>query len=115
MPMKIENFRFGKIKVSGNVYTKDVIVFPNRVMAHWWREKGHTLSLDDLQEALAAQPDVLVLGQGTVKRMKVPTHVREQIEAQGVEVIAQATGEACQTYNRLQEEKSVVAALHLTC
>ncbi len=111
----IENYRFGKIEISGKTYTKDVIIFPDRVMANWWREQGHTISLSDLQEVLAMKPDVLVIGRGTVKRMKIPSHVQAQIEAQGIEVIAQATKEACQTYNRLRDKKNVVAALHLAC
>ncbi len=114
-PPIIENYRFGKIEISGKIYTKDVIIFPDHVMANWWRKKGHKLSVKDLRGVLDAQPDVLVIGRGAVKRMKVPHSVREHVEAQGIEVIAQGTEEACQTYNRLREEKSVIAALHLAC
>ena len=115
MTLEIENFRFGKIEISGNGYTKDLIVFPNHISTNWRREQGHTLSLSDLQEVLDADPDVLIIGQGSLKRMKIPPYVQNQVEAQGIEIIAQATDEACQTYNRLRHEKRVVAALHLTC
>lgn len=111
----IENYRFGRIVITGNAYTKDVIIFSDRVMANWWREQGHRLSIPDLKEVVDAEPEVLVIGRGSVKRMKVPPQVQEQLEKKGIRVIAQSTDEAVQTYNRLREKKDVVAALHLTC
>jgi hypothetical protein len=64
---------------------------------------------------MEAPPEVLVIGKGVNDRMTVPPGVKNQLEAKGIQVVAQPTGEACKTYNRLRETKTVVAALHLTC
>jgi len=112
---KVESYRFGFIRVDGKTYTKDVIILPDRVVAGWWRQQGHTLWPDDLREVFEAAPDVLVVGSGSFGRMEVPDYTRNQIEAAGIELIVERTGAACQTYNALRETRRAAAALHLTC
>ena len=112
---KIDAYQFGQIVVDGETYQKDVVIFSDGVQPNWWREKGHSLSMKDLAEVLDKHPEVLVLGQGAYGRMDVPKETRRQIEAAGIQVIAQSTKDACQTYNQLRDLKEVVAALHLTC
>ena len=114
VPM-IGEYRFGRIVVDDRVYTTDVIIFPDRVMANWWRKEGHSLSAADLWEVLRDPPDVIVIGQGSAGRMEVPIETRRRLREAGIEVIVEPTEEACQTYNRLRESRRVVAALHLTC
>lgn len=111
----IGEYRFGRIVVDNRTYTTDVIIFPDRVMANWWREEGHSLSPTDLWEVLRDPPDVIVIGQGSAGRMEVPVETRRRLREAGIEVIVAPTAEACQTYNRLRESRRVVAALHLTC
>lgn len=112
---EIESYHFGEIVIDGETYSSDVIVFPERVMDNWWRERGHSLSVEDLEAVLVESPQVLVIGKGAYSRMDIPTETRKHLEAVGIEVIAQPTREACQTYNRLRDEQRVIAALHLTC
>jgi hypothetical protein len=47
--------------------------------------------------------------------MDVPPETRSYVESQGIELVVQKTSEACKTFNRLAESRTVVAALHLTC
>ena len=111
----IDDYRFGRIVVDGQPYSKDLIILPDRIIAHWWREKGHTLLPADLAQVLAAGPDLLVVGQGAYSRMTVAPESRLALEQAGIELIAQATGRACATYNELRGQRAVAAALHLTC
>ncbi len=111
----IDSYRFGEIVIDGQPYTSDVIVFPDRVKAGWWREEGHSLSLADLDEVLREPPEVLVVGLGAHGRMDVPADTRRELERLSIQVIAENTDTACQTYNRLRGKRSVIAALHLTC
>ncbi len=115
MAPKIETYRFGEIVIDGRRYTRDVIVFPDRVFSPWWREEGHSLSPADLWEVVQDPPEVLVIGQGSAGRMDVPEETRRWLEARGIRVITQPTPLAVQTYNALRERRRVVAALHLTC
>lgn len=111
----IEGYRFGRIVVDGRAYDRDLILTPDEVFSNWWRDEGHSLSPRDLDKALTANPEVLVIGMGSLGLMKVPVETSEYLQAAGIEVIAQSTSAACETYNHLSREKRVVAALHLTC
>ncbi len=114
--MRIESYEFGRIVIGNRTYTADVILYPDRVEANWWRKQGHELCLDDLRSALAAGPEVLVVGTGTFGRMRVLAETRRFLEQQGIRLVVRDTAAACQAFNELQQEgTSVVAALHLTC
>lgn len=112
---QIEHYCFGQITIDGVKYSKDVIIFPNRVRSNWWRQEGHNLTVQDLSEVLASPPEVLVIGRGSVGRMDVSAETKAAAQTAGIEVIAQSTGDACETYNRLRQTRRVVAVLHLTC
>jgi hypothetical protein len=112
---KIESYRFGEIIIDGRRYSSDVIVYPDRVDSHWWRQDGHSLSPTDVWEVLQTPSDVLVIGQGSPGRMDVPAETRRQLQDAGMEVIVEPTEQACKTYNRLRRKRRTVAALHLTC
>jgi len=112
---RIDAYRFGHIVISGQSYTQDVIILPDRVLGGWWREQGHVLNVGDLAPVFEAAPQVLVVGQGASSHMHIPRTTREAIEAAHIELITLPTDEACQTYNRLCRERRVAAALHLTC
>lgn len=113
--MKIDSYSFGRIVIDGQAFTSDVIVYPNRVDASWWRKEGHLLRVEDLAEALRAKPGVLVIGTGYSGVMRVPQETVEQIAAQGIEVKVERTTKAVERYNELERAGNVVAALHLTC
>jgi hypothetical protein len=115
-PNMIDSYSFGRIIIDGRRYTNDVIILPNRVMDNWWRKEGHSLQIDDLKEVLKEEPEVLIVGTGRWGLMKVPAETRNHVESKGIELIAQSTKEACETYNRFKQSgKKVVAALHLSC
>ena len=111
----IDSYRFGRIVIDGKPHTKDVIILPDRVIAGWWRKEGHRLLPGDLEEVLVARPDLLVVGQGVYRRMSVPDQVRQALDQAGIELVAQSTKQACDTYNQSRGQRTVAAALHLTC
>jgi hypothetical protein len=58
----------------------------------------------------------LVIGTGYAGNMRVPDAVRQTLENRQIKVIAETTGDATTTFNRLVEEgKDVAGAFHLTC
>jgi len=114
-PPRITGYRFGRLEVDGKPYTRDVIICPDQVRGNWRREQGHVLNLQDLDEVLQIGPEVLIVGQGAFGRMRVPQETRAGIRSRGIELIVLPTQEACEAYNRLREQRRVVAALHLTC
>jgi hypothetical protein len=113
--MKIDSYSFGKIVINKKAYTSDVIIYPGRVDASWWRKEGHLLQFADVAEALQAKPDVLLIGTGYAGVMRVPRETIDRIAAQGVEVKVERTTKAVALYNDLQGVKIVIAMLHITC
>ena len=111
----IDSYQFGLIVVNGKKYTSDVIIFPDRVRDNWRRKTGHQLCLDDIAEVLTENPEVLVVGTGASALMEVLPEAQQAVDARGIELIAEATDKACNTYNQLCQSQKVVAALHLTC
>jgi hypothetical protein len=111
----IDSYEFGRIVVDGKTFTSDVIIYPERVKGDWWRKEGHELATDDLEDVLDQKPDVIVVGTGNPGIMKVLSDTEKLIRSRGIELIAQPTKQACQTYNRLSSNKKVIAMLHLTC
>jgi hypothetical protein len=113
--MKIDSYSFGRIVINGKTYTTDVMIYPNRVDAAWWRKEGHLLQPADVAEALQAKPDVFVIGTGYAGVMRVPRETVDRIASQGIEVKVERTAKAVALYNELQGAKTVIAALHITC
>jgi hypothetical protein len=114
--MRITGYRFGEIEIDGCTYKADVIVTPERVIDGWWREQGHRLAVADLAEAMAAKPEILVVGTGYFGRMAIAEETRRHLQAEGIRLCEAHTREAAAEFNRLQQESArVVAALHLTC
>ena len=113
--MTIEDYAFGRIRIAGRTYTSDVLVFPDRVEASWWRKEGHRLVPGDLAEVVAASPEVLVVGTGALGVMRVPEETVAWLRAQGIDVRWAKTGEAIGIFNELAKTRKAVAALHLTC
>ncbi|HIQ22802.1 MAG TPA: hypothetical protein EYH34_16375, partial [Planctomycetes bacterium] len=80
----IDSYEFGRIVIDGQTFTSDVIIFPDRVDANWWRKEGHRLQLADLEGIWEAQPELLVVGTGATGRMEVAPEVARRLSDQGV-------------------------------
>ena len=129
VPPHIDSYRFGSVTVDGEVYTVDVIVRPEGVLADWWRKEGHGLHPEDLAGALdpsllrrsgrfgyeGRKPHVLVIGCGASGVLRIPDETRRWITDRGIELVALRTADACRRYNELSGTSHVVAGLHLTC
>lgn len=113
--MKIESYDFGNIVVDGKSYGSDVLIYPDKVDASWWRKQGHYLHMEDLKEVLEAKPEVLIIGTGYNGIMKVPQDVRDEISGRNIDLYIEKTIQAVSLFNELAGKKRVFAALHLTC
>lgn len=112
----IEAYSFGSMTVAGKRYDKDLKILRGQVQAGWWRREGHRLDVEDVRDILEAGPGVLVVGMGASGLMRVSNKLKKALGDQGIELVAQTSGEAAKTFNRLVEEGGDVAgAFHLTC
>ena len=111
---RIDQYEFGRIVVDGREETKDLIVLPDRVVRNWWREDGHALVLDDLNDVLDELPPHLVVGTGADGRMRPDPEMVQHLQERGVTVEALPTGQAVRRFGELDPARTA-AALHLTC
>ena len=113
--MLIDNYSFGNITVNGANYSKDVIIFPDRVFSPWWRGEGHLLHVDDMVEIVKSGILDLVIGTGYYGTMKVSSEVLEFLTKNGITATIEKTPQAVEVYNTIKSKRAAIAALHLTC
>jgi len=111
----IDSYSFGSIIIDGKRYSSDVIIYPDKIDANWWRKQGHFLQLADLGEIFESKPEVVIVGTGKMGVMKVAPDVEEYFKKNNIELIVCNTEIACRKYNELSTKSRVIAALHLTC
>ncbi|MBU0979743.1 MAG: hypothetical protein KJ709_02980 [Nanoarchaeota archaeon] len=109
----IDQYEFGRIVIDGKEFTQDLIVFPDKVKENWWRDQGHLLQVDDLNEVFFSKPEKLIVGTGFSGLMEVTDAVRRKVAELGIELIEKGSKEACAAYN--EEKGKAVLAIHLTC
>ncbi|MBI5043219.1 MAG: hypothetical protein HZC10_05190 [Nitrospirae bacterium] len=69
--MQITHYSFGKIDIDGKTYTSDVIIYPDKVDASWWRKEGHYLQIEGMPDALKNEkPEIIIIGTGYYDAME---------------------------------------------
>jgi hypothetical protein len=114
--MHIDSYQFGRIVIDGAAYTKDCLIVGGVVRPNWWREEGHSLSIDDLRDVIEAKPAILVVGCGASGVMDVPENTQQELQKLGIKVEIYDTQRAVMRFNELAKSgENAAAALHLTC
>jgi len=111
----IESYEFGKMIINGESYTKDLIVYPQRIEPEWWRKSGHELRLVDVKEVVKEKPDTIIVGTGFNAGLKVLPETEDYILSKGIRLIVEDTKKAVKTYNELSPKEKVIGLFHLTC
>ena len=113
----IDNYRFGRMTIQGEIFTSDLVVTNEGVASDWRRKKGHLLQVEDLTTIIQGRgPGDLVVGTGQLGLMKVHGGVKSYLEENGWTFVAEPTDRAMRVYNRLILVKpNVVGVFHITC
>ncbi|MFQ6096347.1 MAG: Mth938-like domain-containing protein [Armatimonadota bacterium] len=111
----VDDYSFGRIVIDGKEFTDDLIILPDRIKSKWWRDEGHRLQAQDLDDVFEARPEVLIVGTGFAGVMSIDEGLRRRLRQEGIELLVRRTTQACEEYNRLAATRRVAAALHLTC
>jgi hypothetical protein len=113
----IDSYQFGRISINRKTYTKDVIIFPERIQSNWWRKEGHLLQLEDIERAVEeAEPEIVVVGKGKFGMMKVSSEVKNFLRYKKIVLHAEKSDKAVDIFNQFGSSgKRVLGAFHLTC
>jgi len=119
--MELSDYSFGEIKIDGKKHTSDFIVYEDIVIPNWRREKGHNLSIKDLEKTPfftinVIDIDRIIIGTGKNGMMKVPEETIKYLEDKEIEVGVYSTVEAVEKFNKFNRRRIVlVGYFHLTC
>lgn len=113
--MKINDYNFGHITVNGKEYTSDLIIYPEKIDASWWRKEGHNICMEDIKDIIEKKPEIIIFGKGSPGLMKIPKDIQSKLKDSGFEIYVSNTKSAVKKYNDISDKKNTVAALHLTC
>ncbi|HUO82109.1 MAG TPA: Mth938-like domain-containing protein [Gammaproteobacteria bacterium] len=99
----------GRIKVGGREYASSVILTPERIIPDWTPAVIADLTAAHLDEVLAVEPDIVLLGTGARLRFPAP-ELLAGVLGRGIGIECMDTRAACRTYNVLVHEGRRVAA-----
>lgn len=113
--MFINHYAFGTITIDNKSYNHDVILYPDHIQSDWWRDQGHLLQVQDIEEIIKQKPRKLIIGTGASGCMGIDEKVQERLHKEDIELVADITSRAVELFNEEQNKEQVIAAFHLTC
>ena len=117
--MPVEFYDFGRIKIDGEFYERDVVIFPDHIFSPWVKRTSHFVDAEELNsipDLLKSKPEIIIIGTGYDGVTKVDKSAEEFLKSKNIELIIQKTTEAVKTFNEaIKNKKIAVALLHLTC
>ncbi len=114
--MELSNYRFGYVEAGDSAFENDLIVMDDWIHDNWWRQDGHSLVPEDLEDVVRQDPDRIILGTGAHGRMNVPEDTKRDLDEKGIDLEVHRTEQAIEEYNRQRTSSDNVAgAFHLTC
>jgi hypothetical protein len=112
----IKDYQFGRMIVGEKEHHGDLKIIGGEVIPSWWRKEGHVVEVEDVDDILAAGPEILVVGKGDPGRMQVSDSLRAALASTNIQLIEEPTAEAAAMFNSLSESgRKVAGAFHLTC
>ena len=115
--MHIDDYQLGTIVIEGQTCNADLMICGEELLQDWWRQKGHSLCLNDLKWVLERSPEILIIGKGNSGCMQVPAEILEILQKRGIQIQAATTEFAVQLYNEItkKDTRKIAATFHLTC
>ena len=112
----ITDFSFGRIVVKGQTFSNDIKVIQGTVVPDWWRQSGHNVEIDEVQDILNTEPEIVVIGKGQPGYMQAADSLRQHLAANNIKLIEEPTARAIKTFNRLYKEgRRVAGGFHVGC
>ena len=76
----ITEFSFGRIVADRQICNNDIKIVQGRLVPDWWRKSGHSVEIEDVQDALDTDPEILVIGKGQPGYMRITDALRHYLK-----------------------------------
>lgn len=107
---RIQSYRQGCIKVSGQEYHQTILIMPELLIAPWQVASFDELTHKDLESLLSYNPQVIIIGTGS-QAHHLKTGAAQSLLQHGIGVEIMTSSAACKTYTLLMAEGRHVAAI----
>ena len=112
----ITDFSFGRIIANGQTYSTDIKIVQGTLVPDWWRRSGHTVEIEDVQDALDTELEILVIGKGQPGYMRAADALRQHLAERNIKLIEEPTAKAIETFNRFfKEGRRIAGGFHVGC
>lgn len=112
----IDSCSFGRIRVDGKDYTRDLVILSEKQVMHWWRRDNHRVRLTDLRDVIVHRPELFIVGTGTLGNLKVEPSVRQMLHKYNIPYMEDKTQSAAVHFNKeISKGVKAAGAFHLTC
>ena len=91
------------------VYTSSIILTPEQIMENWAPAEMESIKLVHLESLFALEPEVALLGTGSVQQF-LPRELMIEVIRRGIGLEVMTTDAACRTFNILASDGRRVAA-----
>lgn len=109
----IDSFEFELVVIGGEEYKSDVLISPDGNTSKWDREEEHTIKSVDIEVVLTHNPDLIVIGTGTIGNLKLAEDVEPFLGEKNIEVFAYKSEKAIDMYRQLRNQHRVLLLLHV--
>lgn len=110
---EIRSVQPGLVRVEEHELTWSFLISPERLMPEWPPRSLEELNDDHLEQVLALEPEVVLLGTGESIRFPEP-RIFAMFQSRGIGFEVMDSNAACRTYNVLvSEERRAVGAIML--
>ena len=114
MAPRIQTYKHGRIVIDDRVFEQDLVICGERIHLCWQSyKKKRQLGRKYIKALLEREPQVLIIGLGAGAKLGLTKKAIAYLEESGIEWHALPTKQACKLYNRLSQDRRVVAVLHL--
>ncbi len=112
---KIDSFSFGSIVIEGKKYGRDVLIFPDGTVRQrqggFWRFGSHAIKREEIDQLAKVDAEEVIVGTGTGAIARLTPDAESWANEAKLNLVALASPEAIERFNRLVEEGRRVSAL----
>lgn len=109
----IESVSMGKLLFKGKVSRSDTIVYSDKMDTKWWIKGRSCIESCDLENVLAAEPEVVVIGLGFIMPITISDDAVNTMKSKGIEVFVEKSEKAAELYNEYTGKKKTIGLFHL--